>query len=109
MQGGNIGGLKIWDEEKHIYYLSVEFPDGAIYPGGQSQYRNELQVRMRNTGGVWDNSNDPSFENMKQGELSAETGMALYEDGELVYGKEPAKGSRAGGTVGFSEATAQNR
>lgn len=109
MQGGNIGGLKIWDEEKHIYYLSVEFPDGAIYPGGQSQYRNELQVRMRNTGGVWDNSNDPSFENMKQGELSAETGMALYEDGELVYGKEPAKGSRAGGTVGFGEATAQNR
>ncbi|MBQ8117350.1 MAG: glycoside hydrolase family 9 protein [Lachnospiraceae bacterium] len=109
MQGGNIGGLKIWDEENHIYYLSVEFPDGAIYPGGQSQYRNELQVRMRNTGGVWDNSNDPSFENMKQGELSAETGMALYEDGELVYGKEPAKGNGAGGTVGFSEATAQNR
>ena len=109
MQGGNIGGLKIWDEENHIYYLSVEFPDGAIYPGGPSQYRNELQVRMRNTGGVWDNSNDPSFENMKQGELSAETGMALYEDGELVYGKEPAKGNGAGGTVGFSEATAQNR
>lgn len=104
MQNGSVGGLKIWDEDKHIYYLSVEFPDGALYPGGQSQYKSELQVRLRNTGGVWDNSNDPSFENMKQGELSPETGMALYEDGVLVYGKEPARGKKAGEAVTFTEA-----
>ena len=104
MQNGSVGGLKTWDEDKHIYYLSVEFPDGAIYPGGQSQYKSELQVRLRNTGGVWDNNNDPSFENMEHGGLSPETGMALYEDGVLVYGKEPAKGKNAGQTVVFTEA-----
>lgn len=104
MQNGSVAGLKTWDEDKHIYYLSVEFPDGAIYPGGQSQYKSELQVRLRNTGGVWDNSNDPSFENMEHGGLSPETGMALYEDGVLVYGKEPAKGKNAGQTVVFTEA-----
>lgn len=109
MQNGSVGGLKIWDEDKHIYYLSVEFPDGAIYPGGQSQYKSELQVRMRNTGGVWDNSNDPSFENMQSGSLSPNTGMALYEGGVLVYGKEPAKGNKAGESVTYKEASSNGQ
>lgn len=99
MQNGNIAGLKTWDEEKHIYYLSIEFPDGAIYPGGQSQYKNEIQVRMRNPGGVWDNSNDPSFKGMKSGGLSTQTGIALYEGDVLVYGTEPAGGDHAGESV----------
>ncbi|MBR1770959.1 MAG: glycoside hydrolase family 9 protein [Lachnospiraceae bacterium] len=109
MQNGSVGGLKVWDEDKHIYYLSVEFPDGAIYPGGQSQYKSELQVRMRNTGGVWDNSNDPSFEHMESGSLSAQTGMALYENGVLVYGKEPAQGKNAGQSITFKEGTASGQ
>lgn len=99
MQNGSISGLKVWDEEKHIYYLSIVFPDGAIYPGGQSQYRNEIQARLRNPGGVWDNSNDPSFKGMENGGLSTQTGIALYEDNVLVYGVEPAAGEQAGKEV----------
>ena len=37
MAAGKSAGLKAWDEDNHIYYLSVDFSDSVIYPGGQSQ------------------------------------------------------------------------
>ena len=99
MAAGKSAGLKAWDEEKHIYYLSVDFSDSVIYPGGQSQYKKEIQVRLRNPNGTWDNSNDPSFAGMTKGGDSLLTSSALYENGQLVFGSEPAKGKNAGKTV----------
>ena len=46
MAAGKSAGLKCWDEKKHIYYLSVEFSDSVIYPGGQDKYKKEIQVRL---------------------------------------------------------------
>lgn len=91
MQSGRVEGLKTWDEAKNIYYLSVIFDDGGLYPGGQSQYKAEIQVRMRNPNGKWDPSNDPSY---ASGEKSA-----VYEDGSLVFGTEPPAGDNPGKTV----------
>ena len=99
MAAGKSAGLKCWDEEKHIYYLSVDFSDSVIYPGGQDKYKKEIQVRLRNPNGTWDNSNDPSFVNMTKGGSALLTGSALYENGKLVFGTEPAKGKNAGKTV----------
>ncbi len=99
MAAGKSAGLKCWDEEKHIYYLSVDFSDSVIYPGGQDKYKKEIQVRLRNPNGTWDNSNDPSFVNMTKGGSALLTGAALYEKGKLVFGSEPAKGKNAGKTV----------
>lgn len=99
MQNGNVGGLKVWDEDKHIYYLAIDYADGSIYPGGQSRYKSEIQVRLRNPGGVWDNSNDPSFKGMASAGVSPQTGIALYEGDTLVYGTEPAGGKSAGKSV----------
>ena len=99
MAAGKSGGLKVWDEEKHIYYLSVDFSDSVIYPGGQDKYKKEIQVRLRNQKGTWDNSNDPSFAGMTKGGNALLTASALYEDGKLIFGSEPAKGKNAGKTV----------
>lgn len=99
MAAGKSSGLKAWDEDKHIYYLSVDFSDSVIYPGGQSQYKKEIQVRLRNPKGTWDNSNDPSFAGMTKGGNAMLTSSALYENGQLVFGSEPAKGKNAGKTV----------
>ena len=63
MQSGRVDGIKVWNEENHIYYLSVVFDDGNLRPGGQSQYKSEIQVRMISPNGVWDNSNDYSYNN----------------------------------------------
>ncbi|MBR5386797.1 MAG: glycoside hydrolase family 9 protein [Clostridiales bacterium] len=97
MQSGSIDGLKVWNEENHIYYLSIIYDDGALYPGGQSQYKSEVQVRLIGPGGIWDNSNDFSFAGLASG--SGEY-LGLYEGGELIFGSEPNEdGSGAGASV----------
>ena len=94
MQSGRVDGLKVWNEENHIYYLSVVFDDGNLRPGGQSQYKSEIQVRMTSPNGAWDNSNDFSFGK----------GAVLLDDGKLVFGTMPdeegtGSGESAGGSV----------
>lgn len=94
MQGGSEPKLVCFNEEKHIYYMAVNFSDTLIYPGGQDAYKKEIQIRMRNTNGsnsqgVWDNDNDPSFVGMKTGGNELLTSSALFENGELVFGSEP--------------------
>ena len=94
MQSGRVDGLKVWNEENHIYYLSVVFDDGNLRPGGQSQYKSEIQVRMTSPNGAWDNSNDFSYGK----------GAVLLDDGKLVFGTLPdeegtGSGESAGGAV----------
>ncbi len=108
MQGGKVNELVCWDEEKHLYYMSIDFSETPIYPGGQDAYKKEVQVRIRNTAGVWDNSNDPSFYNMTNGGSEYLTKFALYESGELVFGEEPPSGNNKGQKVEFHEGSAQN-
>lgn len=93
MQSGRVEGLKVWNEDLHIYYLSVVFDDGALFPGGQSQYKSEIQVRMTSPTGSWDNSNDYSYNNPD--------GQILMEADELVYGILPDdEGSSSGTSAG---------
>ena len=107
MSCGAVDGLKVWDEDNGIYYLSVVFNDGMPYPGGQSQYKGEVQVRLRNPGGPWDPSNDPSYAGMSVGSQVLNENIAVYEGGVLVFGSEPASGSNAGQSVVLSETSAQ--
>ena len=93
MQSGRVDGLKVWNEENHIYYLSVVFDDGSLRPGGQSQYKSEIQVRMISPNGVWDNGNDYSYNNA--------SGVVLLDDGKIVFGVLPdEEGSGSGGSAG---------
>ena len=102
MQSGKVDGLKTWDEAKNIYYLSVIFDDGNPYPGGQSQSKAEIQVRMRNPNGKWDPSNDPSYAGLQTGTAATCEKAAIYEDGKLVFGTEPPAGNDPGKTVVIS-------
>ena len=102
MAAGALGGIYAWDEEKHIYYASIDFTGAKIYPGGQSSYKKEVQFRIRNAGGIWDDANDPSFASIAsvaQGQVTRAASLALYDDGKLVFGTEPASGSSAGKQV----------
>ena len=93
MQSGRVDGIKVWNEENHIYYLSVVFDDGELRPAGQSQYKSEIQVRMTSPNDAWDNGNDYSYN----------SGAVLLEDGEVVYGVLPdAEGSGSGSSAGGS-------
>ncbi len=101
-QGGNASGLVCWDEEKHIYYVPINFSGTLIYPGGQSSYKKEVQFRIRNEGGVWNNENDPSYADLKGNNgstLVKGNHMAIYEDGKLVFGTVPPSGTNAGESI----------
>lgn len=99
MQSGKCEGLKVWDDANHIYYMSVVFDDGKLFPGGQSNYKQEIQVRMRNQKGVWDDSNDPSFNGLTNGNVTLAKNMAVYENDRLVFGTTPKSGDKAGESV----------
>jgi len=81
-----------WNEENHIYYVSVDFSGVKVYPGGQSAYKKEVQFRIKNNGGVWDPSNDFSFtdiEGSNGSTLTEAMHCALYDGDTLVFGSEP--------------------
>lgn len=92
MQGGSASDVICWNEEKNLYYVAIDFTGVNIYPGSQDSYKKEVQFRIRNTKGVWDNSNDPSYMDVaavSNGTLTKAYNLALYEGNELVFGMEP--------------------
>ncbi len=92
MQGGSASDVLCWNKDKNIYYVAIDFTGTDIYPGSQDAYKKEVQFRIRNTKGVWDNSNDPSYIDVgavSMGTLTKAYNMALYEGSRLVFGTEP--------------------
>ena len=88
--GAKFGGLYEWDKDNGIYYVSIDFSDSLIYPGGQSAFKKEVQFRMMASG--WNPNNDPSYEELvgtNGSELIRAVNVGLYEYGELIFGTEP--------------------
>lgn len=76
----------------NIYYVDVKYKDGTnIYPGGQSEYSAELQLRLTaKSGSSWDPTNDPSFKGLGTGEKPAKsTTITVYDGDTLIFGTEP--------------------
>jgi chitodextrinase len=108
-QGSAITQLKPWgDPAKRIFYTEVAFDGVAIYPGGQSEFRKEVQFRLSLPTGskvTWNNANDPSWEPAFA--TTPETfgifarGIPVYGgNGERISGNEPGGG--CGGTTGVN-------
>ncbi|MFP4698115.1 MAG: glycoside hydrolase family 9 protein [Eubacteriales bacterium] len=94
-QGSKVSELKPWNEDKHIYFVEIDFSGTKIYPGGQSESKRETQFRLlapENTS-FWDSDNDPSFNNLTASELKKTDYIPVYDDGDLIYGVEPGGGS----------------
>lgn len=92
MQGGSASDVMCWNEETNLYYVAIDFTGVNIYPGSQDSYKKEVQFRIRNADGVWDNTNDPSYmdvASVSSGTLTKAYNLALYEGNTLVFGTEP--------------------
>ncbi|MBN2533641.1 MAG: glycoside hydrolase family 9 protein [Spirochaetales bacterium] len=75
-----------------IYYVQVAFNDGtSIYPGGQSEYAGEVQVRISapNNTSFWDPSNDYSYEGLSASADVKTERIPVYDGSTLLYGVEP--------------------
>ncbi|WP_339159733.1 glycoside hydrolase family 9 protein [Paenibacillus sp. FSL W8-0186] len=99
-QGATVSPLKPFDAAQHIYYTTIDFTGTAIYPGGQSAHRKEVQFRIAaplNTN-FWDNSNDFSYQGIA---LSAAApvkmnNIPVYDAGVHVFGQLPSGGGNPG-------------
>jgi endoglucanase len=90
-----VSELKPWDLEHGIYYIDIDLSGAKIYPGGQSEHKNELQFRIT-APGKWDYTKSPSYIDLASSSSSSlikSENIPLYDDGKLVFGKEPSKGS----------------
>lgn len=89
--------LKPWDTEKGIYYVEIDLTGAKIYPGGQSEHKSEIQFRIT-APGKWDYTKSPSFKDLassNSNSLVKSVNIPLYDDGVLVFGKEPTNGTES--------------
>ncbi len=73
------------------YYVKVDFTGTKIYPGGQSNFRKEVQFRITSSG-AWDPTNDWSFQGIPTtpGATPVKTqNISLYDGATKVFGNEP--------------------
>ncbi|HOQ00825.1 MAG TPA: glycoside hydrolase family 9 protein [Acetivibrio clariflavus] len=81
-----------YPNKPNIYYVEVKYKDGTnIYPGGQSEYSAELQLRLTaKQGSKWDPTNDPSFKGLGTGNTPVKsTTITVYDGDTLIFGTEP--------------------
>ena len=101
-QGGNASPLKAWDLARRLYYTEITFPGEAISPSGPKQNKRQIQFRLAlpwrgaTKGAVWSSTNDPSFQGLSATDATKAPSIPVYENGRLVFGQEPPKGSKSG-------------
>ncbi len=79
----------------NIYYVQISCAGTKIYPGGQSQFKKEVQFRISSSG-AWDPSNDWSYYNIPTTPGATPTSasrIVLYDNGVKVWGDLPGDGS----------------
>lgn len=77
----------------NLFYAVGDFTGTKVYPGGQSAYKKEIQIRIAapDSTSFWNPSNDPSYAGLaSNGSAPVKvTGITLYDDGRKVWGSEP--------------------
>lgn len=74
-----------------IYYANIDLTGAQIFPGGQSQYRSELQFRI-SAPCKWDFTKSPSFKGINKTQGGAGNSVScipVYEGSKLVFGEDP--------------------
>ncbi len=94
--GQAIGGLQLWDAASNIYFAEVEVDqDRMPFPGGQGEYRSEIQLRVALPNNApetaWDATNDFSYTGLNNN-LKISEYVPIYVDGKLAGGNEPNGG-----------------
>jgi endoglucanase len=89
-----------------IYYFNVAFTDGtSIYPGGQSEYAAEVQLRLTApSGSSFNAANDPSYQGVTSTQAITPN-IPVYDGTTLIYGNDPFAGTPQATTVPTPEVT----
>jgi endoglucanase len=75
-----------------IYYVTLSCVGTPVYPGGQSQFKKEVQFRITSSG-AWDPTNDWSYQGVATPSGSTPVkvnNITLYDGGTLLWGNVPS-------------------
>ncbi len=88
-QGSKLSELK--SLKGNIYYVTVNFSGTKIFPGGQSDYKKEVQFRISAPDGTsyFDPKNDYSYKDLASNSIVKTKYIPVYDKGTLVFGIEP--------------------
>lgn len=86
--GAKISGLKKFKD--NCYYVTVDFSGTDIYPGGQSQYKKEVQFRITAPDGV-NFEKDYSYNGLSKGSVTKTKYIPVYDSKVKVAGLEPGE------------------
>lgn len=91
-EGASLYPLKVYDASAYVYYAEIDFTGVAIFPGGESEHKKEIQFRLSapNGSNIWDASNDYSFQGLTSN-MQKTTRIPVFDDGALVFGTLPDK------------------
>lgn len=94
-KGASISTLKPWDVSKKIYYVQVDLDSSKIYPGGEQYYKKEVKFRLTNPKSAWNPENDWSYQDVKDQSTPVKSEkIPVYDNGRLIFGKEPGKSAK---------------
>ncbi|OPZ83098.1 MAG: Endoglucanase 1 precursor [Firmicutes bacterium ADurb.Bin419] len=104
-QGSNISELKSF--KGNLYYVTIDFSGTKIFPGGQSDYKKEVQFRIAAPDGTsyFDPENDYSFKDLASNSIVRTKNIPVYDNGILIYGKEPDGKENGSGTTQIKDRT----
>ncbi|SEK23160.1 Fibronectin type III domain-containing protein [Roseateles sp. YR242] len=92
-EGGVARGL-VRCGASNLYYAAGDFSGTKVYPGGQSAYKKEIQIRVAapDSTSFWNPANDPSYAGLgASGTTPVKvTGITLYDETRKIWGNEPA-------------------
>jgi hypothetical protein len=88
-EGAVVSQPVVVDAAKRIYAITANFSNTKIYPGGEGNYRKEVQFRITGPQGAWNPANDPSYQNLTTGNPVKSAYIPVYDAGVKVYGQEP--------------------
>lgn len=88
-QGSKLSELK--PLKGNIYYVTVDFSGTKVFPGGQSDYKKEVQFRISAPDGTsyFDPKNDYSYKDLTSSSMVKTKYITVYDKGTLVFGVEP--------------------
>lgn len=88
-QGSKLSELKALKD--NIYYVTVDFSGTKIFPGGQSDYKKEVQFRIAAPDGTsyFNPKNDYSYKDLTSNSVVKTKYITVYDKGTLVFGIEP--------------------
>jgi endoglucanase len=77
----------------NIYYVLVDCSNTAIFPGGQNNFRKQIQLQMTSRQ-AWDPKNDWSYQGVPTAPGATPVKVAnivVYDNGVKVFGNEPPR------------------